>query len=391
MKTWKYIGAFVLFLMATVMVAQTKAEDKVVLAVTEGNDFTAWNLAVNFENAKSENYTAFQMDLTLPEGFVVRDNSWVNGFRMAGHRLAVQQLSEGKYRILGYSATNAEIQGHTGQLLTLTLGNVVKEIPAEGYALKLSNVIFTQRDGVEVRGITVPSGRFFSVSYELDGKAYGYQVVQEGTPLHLLTPEPKKGHTFSGWGKLSQLMPARNLVLQGDYRVNQYNLVYQIDGKNYKTVRQDYGSKIELLAPPVREGYTFEGWSEVPETMPDHEVVVTGHFAVNLYTITYMLDGEVYGQQQVPFGEKIVPLEVQNTDSLEFKGWQEVPATMPAHDLTIYGQTVPTGIEELAADQQVEVYTLDGKRVLCGCVWEKALRVLSRGLYLVNGQLMYVK
>ena len=34
---------------------------------------------------------------------------------------------------------------------------------------------------------------------------------------------------------------------------------------------------------PTKEGYTFSGWSEIPETMPDHDVTVTGSFIVNKY------------------------------------------------------------------------------------------------------------
>ena len=37
----------------------------------------------------------------------------------------------------------------------------------------------------------------------------------------------------------------------------------------------------EIITPepvPTKEGYTFSGWSEIPETMPAHNVTVTGSF-----------------------------------------------------------------------------------------------------------------
>jgi len=55
-------------------------------------------------------------------------------------------------------------------------------------------------------------------------------------------------------------------------------LTYLIDGETYKSYDMEYGTSITAESEPVKEGYMFSGWSEIPETMPDHDVVVTGHF-----------------------------------------------------------------------------------------------------------------
>jgi len=41
--------------------------------------------------------------------------------------------------------------------------------------------------------------------------------------------------------------------------------------------------------------------------MPAHDVTVTGSFAVNQYTITYIIEGEVYFTETVDYGSTIVP------------------------------------------------------------------------------------
>ena len=60
--------------------------------------------------------------------------------------------------------------------------------------------------------------------------------------------------------------------------VNKYKLTYIVDGKEYKSLELEYGATITPEPAPVKEGYTFSGWSEIPETMPDHDVTVTGTF-----------------------------------------------------------------------------------------------------------------
>ena len=64
-----------------------------------------------------------------------------------------------------------------------------------------------------------------------------------------------------------------------------------IDGQVYKKYNVDYDTPITPEPAPTKEGYTFSGWSEIPQTMPNHDVIVTGSFAINSYTLTYKVDG----------------------------------------------------------------------------------------------------
>ena len=60
--------------------------------------------------------------------------------------------------------------------------------------------------------------------------------------------------------------------------VETYILEYVVDGETYKTYEIDEGAAITPEAEPTKEGYSFSGWSEIPATMPDHDVTVTGSF-----------------------------------------------------------------------------------------------------------------
>ena len=51
-----------------------------------------------------------------------------------------------------------------------------------------------------------------------------------------------------------------------------------IDGEVYKTSMVEPGIALNAEEEPTKEGYTFSGWSEMPETMPAENVVVMGSF-----------------------------------------------------------------------------------------------------------------
>ena len=57
---------------------------------------------------------------------------------------------------------------------------------------------------------------------------------------------------------------------------------------------------------PEKEGYTFSGWEGLPEVMPAKDVTVSGSFTVNSYKLTYVVDGEVYLEETVSYGSKIL-------------------------------------------------------------------------------------
>ena len=171
----------------------------------------------------------------------------------------------------------------------------------------------------------------------------------------LLVPSGKKSayQNTAGWKRFQNIY----------YVDGVYTLTYYVDGVEYKSVTYSSGAGITPEAEPTKEGYTFSGWIDLPETMPDHDVTVTGTFTVNQYTITYVIDGEVYATVTVDFNSKIVPLTPPSKDGFDF-AWEEYPETMPAHDITINGAYTTTGILSIAVESgKAKIFTLDGRQV----------------------------
>ena len=136
-----------------------------------------------------------------------------------------------------------------------------------------------------------------------------------------------------------------------------YTLTYEVDGKEYKSFTIKYGEGITPLEVPSKEGYTFIGWSEIPETMPDHDVTVTGTFVVNKYLVTYMYFDEVLKTDSVAYGSPIPLPEIMEPGTTLPIKWTDVPETMPAYDIIIQADKTDA-LSDLTDQQRDKDYYL---------------------------------
>ena len=177
----------------------------------------------------------------------------------------------------------------------------------------------------------------YTLTYKVDGEEYKSFIVVFGTAITPEAEPTKEGYTFSGWSEIPETMPAHDVTVTGSFTINSYKLTYVVDGVEYKSLNVVYGTAITPEAAPTKEGYTFSGWSEIPETMPAHDVEVTGSFTVNYYTLTYIVDGEEYETLTAAYGTAITPEAEPTKEGYTFSGWSEIPETMPAHDVEVTG------------------------------------------------------
>lgn len=186
----------------------------------------------------------------------------------------------------------------------------------------------------EIVKISMPE---HTLTYKVDGQVYKTYTIEEGETI---TPEPEptqEGYTFSGWSEIPETMPDHDVTVTGSFTINKYKLTYTVDGSVYKTYDVEYGASITPEAEPSKEGYTFSGWSDIPSTMPAQDVTVTGTFTVNKYKLTYLVDNEVYSSYDVEYGATITPEAPPTKENYIFSGWSDIPRTMPAHDVTVTG------------------------------------------------------
>lgn len=421
-----------------------------------GSIYEPNNLTLDGENLQNgdylvsvglENYTdivAIQMDIHWLPGMTTSSDMLKVSDRLKGHSYSITKYDEDTYRFVAFSFSNKAVEGNEGKLFDLTftpqgdmdykdtpilIDNVVlSSSGANNYTSQLAvnaNAEFKnfyvrfvyegqvvsesfQRVGTPIVQPTMPektgytfggwknvpeispsidveyTGQYnpnkYKIDYVVNGMVFDTDSVKYGSPIILRDAPIKIGHTFSGWSEAPAIMPASDIIIEGSFTVNSYSVIYNVDGEEYHTEMIAYGSEITLIEEPVKEGYTFSGWREVPATMPAEDITIEGTFAVNSYTVTYIVDGEVYKTDTVEYGAEIV---LPGDDEIVWDNKENIPSVMPANDIVITG-TIATGIKALYGEDRVVVFDLSGNRIL-DC------ENLKRGVYIINGKKVLVK
>ena len=125
-----------------------------------------------------------------------------------------------------------------------------------------------------------------------------------------------------------------------DYRPT-HQLIYRIDGSIVQSVTIEEGATITAIDAPVREGYTFLGWSGLPDDMmmPDEDLVVFGSYAETITATELAVnDGDVIS---FPLAHTYETVNYTRTFSSADK-WQAlyVPFSIPIDTLDKYGLQV---------------------------------------------------
>ena len=218
------------------------------------------------------------------------------------------------------------------------------------------------------------------VKYMVDDVFTGEEqlFVINDTIVPLAKPE-KVGYTFYGWDDVPVTMPANDVIAKGKFVINVYKLTYLLDGTEYKKYDIEYNESITPeAAPQDREGYTFSGWSEIPAFMPAKDVTVKGSFNINSYVIKYIINGVEYKKETIKYGSKITP---PRTDSEGRKvEWEIYPETMPAYDYEVNGTVVTDYVWLTVKDGlsgSTKIRVAQGDSLMLSLTVEEGWKVLS--------------
>lgn len=286
-----------------------------------------------------------QFTVTLPQGITIKD-VMLNAERSTNHTLEYRLEGGNSAKILFYAQPTAPLKGNGGTLCTLAL-EAASDVAGGEYKVAFSEVRLAV-DATTTAEVNTVEGTLkvipcytIKVKATEGGSAAGGGVFVEGDMV-TLTATPDEGYHFVRWSDGNTTNPytfvaEADVDLTAEFAPNLYRIVYMVDGEVYKTESYAYGSAVTAIAAPTKDGYTFSGWSGVPATMPAGDVTVSGSFAVNTYTLTYMVDGEKYWEGTVAYGTALTALEAPTKRGHTFSGWSGLPATMPANDVTVNG------------------------------------------------------
>ena len=171
-----------------------------------------------------------------------------------------------------------------------------------------------------------------NIYYKVDSEAYQTVSCTESDPVKLLAAPVKEGHNFSGWSKAPALMPDHDITIEGRF---DYLASFFFDNQNVENKRYYYGDSIKTPEIPVKEGCDIV-WNDYPKTMPADDVVITGQYENEFYTLTFYIDDKKVGEQRLSYRSPIELPEVEEREGYTF-AWNEHPELMPRENTGIHG------------------------------------------------------
>lgn len=198
----------------------------------------------------------------------------------------------------------------------------------------------------------------YNATFYVDGEEY--RVVPTKVGEQIIAPEnpTKEGFVFTGWDKDVGVMGTEDVSFNAQfsagevsYKVETY--VMDVNGAygaaDVKVVPATTGAAVSV-DPEAREGFTVAADSVLSGTVAaDGSLVLKVYYSRNQYKLT--VDG---AESMVYYGAELNIAE-PTKDHYTFAGWNvEVPATMPASDLTLVSQWIEEGADYTAYDAAVK-------------------------------------
>ena len=237
----------------------------------------------------------------------------------------------------------ASVNRKSGKVITKKAGSCVI------YAVALNGVYKAVKVKVREAGtekVEVPdpgnqedkAAKSYTVVYKYDGDVpAGAPAVpaekeyKAGDAVAKAAAPSVKGYTFKGWYGEVTKMPEKDVVVTGHWKLNKHKVKFVYTNPLTKkevvsSVVYGYGEAVSAIGEPDIRGYKFDGWKDVPTTMPDEDVTVTGTFTKLCKVRVVMLANQSLGLAAEE--DERGPYQVLETLDLEVE-----PGTLNVEDL----------------------------------------------------------
>lgn len=328
----------------------------------EGHTFKGWLLW----NAETKKWNPSNLPSTIPaENREYKALFEENDYTISFAGVAKQKVTL-KYDTEMISLDNIDttFTGHTFKGWTwykegvdISIPENIKDIATLPAKMPAYNIVIVAN--YEKDTFTITFANTGDTKIEVIEQLYGTAVVAPADPTLI-------GYTFTGWDKdIPAKMPAENLVINGTWKINTYNvtfdankngvLVFENDEKvtDTKTIVMEYGETITLPAPVANNGYTFTGWTPKPDStgvyvVPAENITITAQWSINKYDVLFYENYgtkdsfeilKPYGRDKIAYGDKlkdsdgnsILPeltakygVAPENYNAYKFVGWRNV-------------------------------------------------------------------
>ena len=266
------------------------------------------------------------------------------------------------YELAGGSVASANPATYTIETADFTLNNPTKtgydfagwKLNGEGEAMMTVTIAKGSTGHLAYTATWTPI--VYNIALTLDGgEAENPSTYTIESAEITLTNPTKTGHTFKGWKKNGEgdaLMEVTiaagstgHLAYTATWQVNQYTITFDSNGGTaIDAIKQNYGTTVTPPAAPTKTGYTFAGWlPEVPATIPAEDITCVAQWTINQYTITFnTAGGSVIDPITQDYATAVTAPANPTRAGYTFAGWdKDIPTNIPAENVTINATWTP--------------------------------------------------
>jgi len=227
------------------------------------------------------------------------------------------------------SKTGYDFIGWTNGTVTYSAGRTLNFYDSAQFS-----ALYTEQADVE-----------YIVNHHLEGLDGSYSIALSETLSGTPGTETNAAHyNFAGFNasdyEQDEINSDGNTVIDIYYVRNTYTFTFT-DGQGNTLDAKDYrfGEEVIYISAPEKEGYTFDGWSEVLTLMPARNVTLYPAWTQNYYNIYYKLlssDTDFYHTHSIGYGEAITLIvPAPERTGYTFTRWDCDYTVMPAQDITV--------------------------------------------------------
>ncbi len=305
------------------------------------------------EPAAREGYTFAGWDRDVPETMPASDVTLVS------------QWNENDADYTAYNAAKAAAEAKQAEAnFDKTYTAESRQALADALAKDVSGKKYTQQGEVDAAAkaindaVTALELMTYKATFYVDGAEYKVVTAKVGEAIAKPEDPSKTGYVFTGWDPEVGTMGTEDLSFNAKFSAGEVSYTVEtyvmgLDGQygaaDSKNVAATTGAEI-TLTPDAREGFTVAADSVLSGTVAaDSSLVLKVYYSRNQYKLT--VDG---AESMVYYGAELNIAE-PTKDHYTFAGWNvEVPATMPASDLTLVSQWTEEGADYTAYDAAVK-------------------------------------
>lgn len=211
-------------------------------------------------------------------------------------------------------------------------------------------------------------------------KTIHLEISCTATVLSLPEEPTKEGHTFVGWYLDEDLTIPYNgefitsdMTFYAKFEINKYEVTFDGNGITNPAAKK-VNWNTSVTCPEVsRTGYNFIGWYYSDGTEYNNQpikdnVTLTARWEIKTFTITFVVDGEVYDTMEVEYGTSLIKV-VQNADKRNY----EV--------LSVFSEN-GVAVNDISAVSVLENYSME-VREMQGV--EKVVNIVKNNLWYILG------